>query len=401
MSRFVTVVRTVAAGIFAVGLAACEADDIAFGAPEMTTVTVGDMHSCALSETGAAYCWGDGLSGQLGTGRAESSSYAVRVAGSRSFSSIDAGGRHTCALTAAGQAYCWGENDTGQLGTGDREQALEPQPVETTERFASLSAGWEHTCAITTDGRAFCWGHGAYGELGDGVSPGTATSPRPVLTALRFTQISAGGRHTCAVALGGAGYCWGANEVAQLGIGTAGAQHDVPARVDGTFSFSDISAGWNHSCGVSPQRIAYCWGENAYGEMGSGWEWLAGEPAQPSPGEVTSYGEIMFVQISAGKGFTCGRRDQGTVYCWGKGTHGQLGNGLARNFLTAQWVKGGPGRLDVFSVDIFQKVDAGSDSHACAAAVDGRVFCWGNGASGQLGNGEWLSMIALPVLAAR
>ena len=381
-------------------LAGCDVEEVGFGAPEMTAVTVGELHSCAISEAGVAYCWGDNRSGQLGIGSQEARLYATRVEGSFLLTAIDAGGDHTCALTTDGRAVCWGGNAFGQLGTGDQQDADAPTLVSTSERFRAITAGFAHTCALTQNGRAFCWGRGSNGELGIGTSANAVTTPQPVAGSLVFSHISAGGRHTCALASGGLAYCWGANELAQLGNGTAGSPQLAPTRVDAAFAFSDISAGWNHSCAVTPSRVAYCWGENAYGEMGSGWDWEEGVPGQPSPQAVLSYGEIMFTQISAGRQFTCGRRDQGTIYCWGHGSHGQLGNAAATDFVVPQWVKPGPGRREVGVADVFAKVDAGSASHACGLAVDGTIYCWGNGANGQLGSGEWLTMIALPVAAS-
>ena len=378
-------------------VAGCDVEDVAFHAPPMIAVTVGEAHSCALLQSGGANCWGDGTSGQLGSGKLEFSRYAVRVLTSNTFTSIDAGGDHTCALTSDGRAFCWGANDSGQLGTGNRERALVPSAVQTTERFASLSAGWAHTCALTANGRAFCWGSTSDGQLGVNRAS-DATTPVALDTTLRFTRISAGSRQTCALALNGDAYCWGANELGQLGIGTVSGPRP-PTRIAG-FTFTGISAGWNHNCGVIASGLAYCWGENGYGEIGDGGKNEPGLPAALTPYQVANYGEISFVEISAGKHFTCGRRNQNSIYCWGRGSHGQLGNAMLEDRFNPQWVKPGPERMAVTTADVFAAIDAG-DSHACALSISGTVFCWGNGDAGQLGNGERLSMIALPVLTVR
>jgi alpha-tubulin suppressor-like RCC1 family protein len=384
-----------------VGLSACDVEILAFPAAGLMSVTIGEAHSCALSEYGAAYCWGDGTSGQLGTGMMESSRFPVLASGIATFVVLDAGGRHTCGLTADGRAYCWGANDSGQLGIGNRERALEPMLVKTTERLVSLSAGWDHTCAINAEGRAFCWGQGTHGESGGNNLDPAITSPAPAMTDVRFSEISAGGRHTCGIAVSGSAYCWGANEVAQLGIGEDSEPHSVPKRVDANIVFSGISAGWNHTCGVTPQRLAYCWGENAFGEIGNdSWAGL-GIPAHLVPDEVNGYGEIQFVQISAGKHYTCGLGERGHAYCWGNNAYGQLGIGSLLHRFNPQWVRPGPGREAILRADVFVKIDAGGDNHVCGSSSDGALFCWGDGGAGQIGSGERLSMIALPVVQLR
>jgi alpha-tubulin suppressor-like RCC1 family protein len=221
------------------------------------------------------------------------------------------------------------------------------------------------------------------------------------MTDIRFSEISAGGRHTCGIAVSGLAYCWGANEVAQLGIGEDGEPRNVPMRVNANFVFSGISAGWNHTCGVTPQRLAYCWGENGFGETGTyAWTQL-GVAAHLDPEEVDNYGEILFVQISAGKHYTCGMGDRGHGYCWGNNDYGQLGIGSLLHRPNPQWVRPGPGREAIVRSDVFVKIDAGGGNHVCASSSDRRIFCWGDGGAGQLGSGERLSMIALPVMEMR
>lgn len=382
-------------------LGSCDVDDLAFAAPRMTAVTVGELHSCALSTDGAIYCWGANENGQLGTGDGARKSYATRIAGNHEFLAVDAGARHTCGLTTSNEIYCWGANESGQLGNGSRTDALSPVAVATTERFRAVSAGWQHTCAITLEDRAMCWGRGDHGELGDSLTSANAETPVFVQTALAFQQISAGGRHTCAITVGDRqAYCWGDNNLAQLGTGTATPSEPVPVAVAGNITWLNISAGWQHSCGAAPNGFGYCWGENAFGETGNGWRWREDVPAEPAPARVTHYGEILFSQLSAGTRFACGRRTQGSVYCWGRGDMGQLGNSKLDHFFVPQWVAPGPGRLRVFQRDVFTHVEAGGQ-HTCALANEGTVYCWGSGAQGQLGTGEWLSMVAKPVFATR
>ena len=114
------------------------------------------------------------------------------------FTQISAGQLHTCALTSAGAAYCWGWNDDGRIGDGnvgvDRRNAPVAVSMPAGVTFASISAGYSHTCALTSAGVAYCWGENDAGEIGDGnymdrITPVTVSMPSGVT----FTSITAGG----------------------------------------------------------------------------------------------------------------------------------------------------------------------------------------------------------------
>src|SRR3954462_15008993 len=99
-----------------------------------------------------------------------------------------------------------------------------------------------------------------------------AGSPAPAVTAtsLVWTQVTVGGQHACALASNGRAYCWGHAEAGQLGTGTTPIQVPRPTRVSGALQFAQISAGTEHTCAVTTDSKAYCWGENGSGELGDG-----------------------------------------------------------------------------------------------------------------------------------
>lgn len=147
--------------LFASLLAAC--DDAAGPAEEARgpwrAVAAGSGHTCALDTTGAAYCWGRASSGELGTGVVDAFAPGPRrVSGGLTFTALAAGDRHTCGLTAEGAAYCWGENQTGQLGRGDTTSTTAPVRVAGGHHFTRITAGWLHNCALDEGGEAYCWG---------------------------------------------------------------------------------------------------------------------------------------------------------------------------------------------------------------------------------------------------
>jgi alpha-tubulin suppressor-like RCC1 family protein len=291
-------------------------------------VSAGPYHTCGLTTAGDAYCWGYNASGQLGTGTATSQEPApMPVTGSHTFQAVSAGESHTCGLTTAGDAYCWGDNSYGQLGTGTvTSQEPTPLPVTGGHTFQSVSVGYIHTCGLTTAGDAYCWGNNYHGQLGTGSTtpwPSEEPTPLPVTSGHTFQSVSEGYNHTCGLTTAGDAYCWGRNDVGQLGIGTATLQEPTPLPVTGGHPFQAVSAGSSHTCGVTTAGDAYCWGYNLYGQVGSGW-WTWSEPA-PLP--VT--GGHPFQAVSAGGNHTCGVTTAGDAYCWGFNGAGELGMGTA------------------------------------------------------------------------
>ena len=148
------------------------------GAESFTQVVAGSSHTCALTSTGSAYCWGANGEGQLGDGTRLVRFTPVAVDQPAAFVSLTAGTAHTCGLTAGGVAYCWGSNVDGQLGDGTTATRLVPNEVAGGSRFASLTAGPDHTCGLTDEQRALCWGNDDIGQVGAiGASHGL---PQPV-----------------------------------------------------------------------------------------------------------------------------------------------------------------------------------------------------------------------------
>src|SRR6266566_1666561 len=238
------------------------------------TIAAGIWHTCGLTTRGTAYCWGDNSVGQLGDGSSRGSSTPVAVSGGLSFSSLATNGTppsagpppdfvndHTCGLTSSGAAYCWGDNSAGQLGNGSTTGSSTPVAVSGGLSFTALAAGGIHTCGLTSAGAAYCWG------LSVGAS--NSTVPAPVATGLRWASITARGHYTCGVTPGGTAYCWGENPAGQLGSGST-TSSSTPVAVSGGLSFSAIAPGGDHTCGLTTSGAAYCWGDNSSGQLGNG-----------------------------------------------------------------------------------------------------------------------------------
>ena len=234
----------------------------------LSSISAGGRHHCAIATDGSAYCWGDNGDGELGNGTRVSSDTASPVSGGLSFTSVSASPNtgpaifsetqgHSCGVTTTGEAYCWGHNTFGQLGNGTTTSSSVPVPVAGGLAFASISTGTWHTCGVTTDGRGFCWGTVAIGS--GTTAESSSLNPALVDGGHTFTVISAGHVHSCGVTDQGTAYCWGRNGWGKLGDGSA-TDSPTPVLVLGEHPWSQISAGGYQSCGVTVSGAAYCWG---------------------------------------------------------------------------------------------------------------------------------------------
>ena len=247
------------------------------GALRFTQVVSGYAHSCGVRVGGGAYCWGSELfTGLLGTGSQGLDADPLPVYGAEALTSLASGSHHACGLTASGAAYCWGLNLMGQIGSGAAADVCQRDPlfdwrcaqgpvlVDGGHSFASLVAGWSHSCGLTMTGRAYCWGD--YIETGS-----FGPSPSPVSNDLVFTSLSDGASasHTCGVTPAHDAYCWGNNDQGQLGDGSTVSTRS-PVRVSGELAFSSLTTGLDHTCGVTREGEVYCWGANDRGQLGVG-----------------------------------------------------------------------------------------------------------------------------------
>jgi alpha-tubulin suppressor-like RCC1 family protein len=174
---------------------------------------------------------------------------------------------HTCGVTTTDEAFCWGPGWVGQLGIGGTEgtYAASPTRVAGGHRFRQIDAGTAYTCAVTTTYRAFCWGNGRQGQIGDGRTF-LRFSPSAVAGGRSFRRITTGEFHTCAETTLSRAYCWGTHGI---GDGTS-TQRLTPVAVSGGLFFKQVSAGFHHTCGKTDAEAAYCWGDNSGGQLGDG-----------------------------------------------------------------------------------------------------------------------------------
>ena len=301
------------------------------------------------------------------------------------FRGVDAGTRHACGI-AGGQAYCWGDSRYGQLGngqvregpvcapaTGEQELNCSTRPVAVigTIQFVQVSAGETHTCGVSNDNKVYCWGRNSLGAAGNGYAVADDNgTPTQLTTNLRFRQISAGTDHTCGITTSEQAYCWGSYISGELGDGRTGNYTSTPAAVAGGHHWLQLSAGNAYTCGITTAELAYCWGNNSDGALGDGSRSIRSTPVRVAT-------SMRFLRISAGFSHTCAINIGHRAFCWGANSAAQLGDNTLIRRLTPNAVAG---------TRVFERISANVE-FSCAVTRTQQAVCWGQGASGQLGNG--------------
>lgn len=207
------------------------------------------------------------------------------------------------------------------------------------------------------------------------------STPFRVDETLTFTDIATGAFHSCGIATGGQAYCWGDNEFGQLGssapMETCGsgtfACSSVPVPVDGGLSFVALAGGLTHTCGIDDRGDAYCWGRGTEGQLGDG-------VLEDSPVPILVAGGLTFTSISASRAelSTCAATAGGAAWCWGDNLFGEAGNGSKDPAAVP---------VQVATALALGPVSVGT-GHACAVAATSDTLCWGDNSAGQLGVGS-------------
>ena len=350
-------------------------------APDAVPVLAAGIRStCATTAAGELACWGANSQGQLGDGSEEFRTAPVLVRGLSNVTDVAPGFTHTCAVAEDGAAFCWGGNGFGALGNGTHRDSAEPVPVEgLSAGVETVAAGSEYSCALTSAGAVQCWG---WPERLANILEATS----PVLVGglgSGVVALSGGDQHACVLMSAGDVKCWGINFYGHLGVGNTDRLYGVrDVKVLGS-DVVQVSAGGDHTCALLRDGTAWCWGLNTNGQVGDG-----SRTDRDKPVEVLGL-PLGIVEIDAGGNHTCALADDGSVWCWGSQRFGQLGDATAARSSTPVQVGGLAEVTDI----------AVGGDHACAAERDGSIRCWGNNRSGQLGDGTEQAN-AVPVLVS-
>lgn len=309
--------------------------DVACLGDKAVSVSATFYQACALTEHGDVQCWGLNNYGQLGDGTNVNRSTPVEVQGlPDDITAVTVGNVHSCALTGNGQVWCWGYNQAGQLGDGTRQDSLSPVQVTGLNPVVGLATGDAHNCAWTADGAAYCWGSNYYGNLGDGTREDQLTPFRVNSLTEPVLAMTAGNGFTCALNASHGVQCWGDNVLGQLGNGSI-ASSLTPVNVQGLSNgVKSIVAGGGFTCALLETGGLKCWGFNDWGGIGNG-----------STGNVLVPVDVIGMNtgvgvVGVGEGHTCARTTSGVTKCWGFNAQGGVGDGTTINRLTPVAVVG-------------------------------------------------------------
>lgn len=386
------------------------------------SVAAGADHTCAIKGDGTLWCWGANYTGQLGQPLVQFQTPEPGQVGTDSWTRITAGVYASCGILASGRLRCWGFNDRGQLGLGTTTIQVRPRPVgNDAGEWTAIHLGENHACGVRA-GELWCWGdneHGAIARIDAG--PIVSTPLRVEQGAPRWSTVSTGARHTCAISEDANLWCVGNDGAGQLGLGTGGPRR-VPAQVAGDVRAKEVALGKTTTCIVNRDDRMQCWGSDQFGSLGAesplatnrpidvvaigAWRSLAGGyedfycalrdglrscwgfgsdgqhgtntfVARDVPVEDPAY---VWTQVTTGLQHACGlQATTGNVFCWGTNFWGQLGSSNTMPNYEEGMAVGG-------TAAIYKAVVAGSQ-HTCAIDSTNALRCWGLDTSGQLGDG--------------
>ncbi len=348
------------------GGAGCEA--------RYTQIVAGQLHTCALRKDGATLCSGFGGNGRLGDGAFTNRNAPVQAGAASNWKRLASNDAFTCGLKTSGTLWCWGVNTSGQLGTGNTEQQALPAYLSLDTTWNDVATGTNHTCAVRSDGVLQCWGRNTSGQLGIGSTASPQLTPQSVnvlsspAPETDWTHVTAARDTTCAQKADGRLYCWGSNvndETSKAGASSVLAPHLVetaPGVADK--DWTEFVTGQT-SCGLKASGSLFCWGRNSEGQLGDGTTTRSAIPKLVKPGTT-------FVRVRTGLAHVCAIATSGQLFCWG------------RNHATQ--VKAGENGRHTAPL----LVDASTDwsdlalgtSHSCGLKSDGRVLCWGTNGYG-------------------
>ncbi len=367
----------------------------------------GDSFACA-TVSGNVECWANNNNGQLGYGSTLNPPQAVEVhAGAQGggtflsgIGAVSTGQDHACAVASSGNAYCWGANSLGQLGNSTVTSSNVPVQVSSLTGVAAVSTGYQTSCALTTSGNVYCWGSNNYGEVGNNSATASFDAPAEVVGAggpgflSNVTSLANGTYHTCALTAYGNVYCWGYNYYGGLGnsgASTGGTANPYPYQVlagaqANQLNLSNvtaIAAGNAHTCAVSGGNV-YCWGYDAYGQLGNNTNNGGANSLPVQVVSTTGSGVLSgIVGIAAGQYYSCALSSAGNVYCWGLGTTGQLGGGVTTTSYYPVEVSGAGG--SGFLSGMVGISANGDGNETCATNGSGNIYCWGSNTSQDFG----------------
>jgi len=375
----------------------------------VTSVSLGHGYSSAITSEGRIFTWGGNLDGQLGnatTSGYDANPLPIEITGNFSLNtgeivaSVSLGDSHSSVMTSEGRIFTWGKNEYGQLGDGTATNRDTPTLITSNfslnigETITSASLGSNYSSAITSEGRIFTWGYNRRGQLGDGSYnldpnsiPTEITSNFSLNIGETITETSLGFYHSSAITSEGRIFTWGDNYHGKLGDGTATDRY-APTEITSNFSYNtgetitEVSLGSSHSSAITSKGRIFTWGYNFYGQLGDGTNINKDIPTEITSKFNLNTGETI-TSVSLGSNYSSAITSEGRIFTWGYGVYGQIGDGTTANRYTPIEITSN------FGLDVGETITSASlgSNHSSAISSEGRIFIWGSNAFGQIGDG--------------
>ena len=342
--------------------------------PNWNTVAAGDSSTCATGTDATLWCWGLNNAGQLGDGTQDGHKSPHEVTTpSTDWDTVRAGHWFACATTTLDDLWCWGDNVNGQLGDGTTTRRFSPVQIGPSGGWTSVAPGYAHTCAVDWLSQLWCWGENDEGQVGNGASGADVLTPTLVAGSASWDSVAAGDGHTCGLQTDGTLWCWGDGDFGKLGQGVNLANSTTPLQVGSASDWEAVEAGDDHVCGVTTGGDLWCWGRSTKGQVGNGTAGVSVlAPAQIGSGTT-------WLSVELGREHSCATSAGDDLWCWGDASRGRLAqpSGGASYFTTPMQV---PGPTN------WSAVTSGAE-HGCGITANDLLQCWGHNHVAQLGLG--------------
>jgi alpha-tubulin suppressor-like RCC1 family protein len=331
--------------------------------------SMGEQFSCFIVQ-GNVLCSGYDMDGRIGNVDipADSGHIAVQpipifLAGAFHATSMASGTLHSCFIHSAG-LQCVGKNNHYVLGTSAGTRSHSVTLGDSSNSAVMVSAGGYHSCAVDKNSMLWCWGRNDMGQLGYKGTGDSSLSPTAVTLVTNVTGVACGWEHTCALLRNGSVFCFGNNVYSQLGIGRTGASNGFdygPVASTIMKNVTIIKSGHHHTCAIDISESVFCWGLNSAGQLG-----ISSTESKNIPAKVQGVSNAS--HVSCGPHHNCAiTKPRGALFCWGENFDGRIGDGSRSNSIAPVPVSGLSHGVTSVALGRF---------HTCAL-VGNQLWCWG------------------------